>query len=133
MKTHLLILSLFFSLLTFGAQALDSHPHEVLLDCTVSMQRMGFNKLSADRACSISAGPECTLLQSFVIQRSYPNCVGDLIYLEVEPIEQALQFCILAARRKTQCVPQHYILDREKYVACVSDGNPLMLCLDKVL
>ncbi len=116
-------------------------PHEVLLQCTVKMQRMGFEKSTADEACAISAGESCSELQAAVVQGSFPNCVGDLIYEGVKPIIYAMQFCNMAAARSTQCVPQRYIVQRELFAACVSHdkrngadiSQVLNRCLEKVL
>ena len=135
MKTIISIL--LFSSLSF---AIETFPHDVLLQCTVKMQRLGFDKETADGSCSISAGPSCSELQSQVVQGSYPNCVGELIYLGVRPNRFAMQFCNLAAHRHSQCNPQKYIIERDLFAACVYHdqkngeiGDVLNRCLEKVL
>jgi hypothetical protein len=131
--------SIIFVLL-FSSLALAKFPHDVLLECTSKMQRLGFSKENADGSCSISAGESCTELQSQVIQRVYPDCVGELLYMRVKPVEFAMQFCNLAAHRSPTCSPQKYIVERELFVACVYHGkrrgemgDVLNRCLEKVL
>lgn len=134
MKTNFIISILLFS------QFASAVSHEVLLECTVKMQRLGFEKALADESCAISAGDTCSEMQSQVIQKVYPHCVGDLIYLGIKPAYYAMNFCNMTARRQKVCVPQNYIEDREKFVACVNTdyttdeiGNVLNHCLEKVL
>ncbi len=117
----------------------NSFPHEVLLECTIKMQRLGFEKVAADESCAISAGGTCSEMQSQVVQKYYPDCVGDLIYLGVTPV-YAMNFCNMAARRQKVCIPQNYIADREKFATCVvfdygtdDISSVLNHCLEKVL
>ncbi len=125
MKKLIIVLAL----LSFNiVRAENSYPHEVLLQCTTQMQTLGFSKRVANEACSVSAGPECSLLQSHVIQRVFPHCIGDLIYLRAASPEQALYFCNVVAPRGTHCIPQQYITARENFVACVSQGSSLVEC-----
>lgn len=114
--------------------------HDILLECTVKMQRLGFERVVADEACAMSAGRNCSEMQSQVIQKVYPDCVGELIYIGVRPIYYAMNFCNMTARRQKVCVPQNYITDREKFAACVNTeytsdeiGNVLNRCLEKIL
>lgn len=128
MKTLLFLISISFVL---PLNAADSYPHEVFLDCTVKLQRMGISKELSDHSCSVSAGPECSLMKSFVIQSSFPNCVGDLLYLGVEPKEKSLQYCLMAPKKSVQCIPQNYIVEREEFVECVAKGYSLDSCLNR--
>lgn len=135
MKTLLAILILFVGNLVWA----ENFPHEVLTQCTVKMQRLGFTKEASNESCSISAGGTCSLMESFIVQKDYPNCVGEAIYLRV-PATYAMQFCNMAARRQAECSPRQYILDREKFIHCLANdlrsgelANVLNSCLEKVL
>jgi hypothetical protein len=129
------------ALILFSVSASAQFPHDVLLECTSKMQRMGYERQVADESCAISAGESCSEVQAAVIQKSYPSCVGELIYMGIKNRFFAFQFCNLAASRSQVCQPQKYIVQRELFAACVyydkkkggEVGDVLNRCLEKIL